>query len=119
MTAKDHVDKVGIAGAAFAALCCLGTPALLSVLTAIGLGFLIHDAILIPLLILFLIVTLWGLGTGRRRHGRPAPLILGGVGATAVLLFSVVMPSRTLALAGIVALVAASVTNVLFLRAKR
>jgi len=39
---KKHTDKVGIAGSIFAALCCLGFPALLSILSAIGLGFLIN-----------------------------------------------------------------------------
>jgi hypothetical protein len=55
---EKHTDKVGVAGTIFAALCCLGFPALLSILGTVGLGFLINDAILVPLLALFLIVTL-------------------------------------------------------------
>jgi hypothetical protein len=54
---KKHTDKVGVFGSVFAALCCLGFPALLSILSAIGLGFLINDAVLLPLLIVFLLVT--------------------------------------------------------------
>lgn len=46
----QHLDKVGIGGSLFAALCCLGFPALLSILSAVGLGFFIHDAILRGLL---------------------------------------------------------------------
>lgn len=41
MTFLDqHLDKVGLGGSLFAALCCLGFPALLSILSAVGLGFL-------------------------------------------------------------------------------
>ncbi|MCZ6548873.1 MAG: hypothetical protein O6837_12280 [Deltaproteobacteria bacterium] len=34
-------------------------------LTAIGLGFLINDLILLPLVLVFLLMTLWGLHRGR------------------------------------------------------
>ncbi len=46
-------------GTAITAACCLGLPVVISVLTAIGLGFLIHDAILIPLFIGFIGFNLW------------------------------------------------------------
>jgi hypothetical protein len=49
---KRHLDKLGVGGSLFAALCCLGFPALLSILSAIGLGFLIDD-ILRPLMVVF------------------------------------------------------------------
>jgi mercuric ion transport protein len=55
---KRNLDKIGIAGSIFAALCCLGVPALLSIVSAIGLGFIVRDAILIPLLVVFLAITL-------------------------------------------------------------
>jgi hypothetical protein len=54
-----YLDRIGVGGSLFAALCCLGFPALVSLLSAIGLGFLMNDAILIPLLILFLARTIW------------------------------------------------------------
>jgi MerC mercury resistance protein len=50
---KRHLDKIGVGGSLFAALCCLGFPALVSILSAIGLGFLINDDILRPLMIVF------------------------------------------------------------------
>lgn len=62
---KRHLDKIGVGGSLFAALCCLGFPALLAILSAVGLGFLVNDAVLIPLLVLFLLVTLWGLYLGQ------------------------------------------------------
>ena len=76
---KRNLDKIGIGGSVFAALCCLGFPALLSILSAIGLGFIVNDTILIPLLLLFLAVTLLGLYLGTRHHHEPWALILGGL----------------------------------------
>ena len=58
---KRHLDKIGVGGSLFAALCCLGFPALLAILSAVGLGFLVNDAVLTPMLVLFLLVTLAGL----------------------------------------------------------
>ena len=117
MTAKEHIDKIGIVSASFAALCCLGIPAVLSIVSAIGLGFLIHDAILLPLLVVSLLIVLWGLYSGWKRHRKPAALILGGAAAVALLAFSFVHPAAPWAFASIAALVAASVLNVVFVRA--
>jgi mercuric ion transport protein len=116
VSARDHVDKVGILGATFAALCCLGISAVLSVVSAIGLGFLIHDAVLLPLLIISLLVTVWGLLSGWRRHHQPSALIVGVIAALSLLVFSFVYQSRLLALISIAALVAASGMNVILLR---
>lgn len=68
-----HADKWGPAGSVFAALCCLGVAPVLGALSAAGLGFLIHDLILIPMLALFLGVTIWAVGRDRRRHERAGP----------------------------------------------
>jgi mercuric ion transport protein len=116
MTAKDHIDKVGIFGATFAALCCLGIPGVLSVVSAIGLGFLVHDAVLLPLLILSLLVALWGLYSGWKRHGKPAALILGGAAAVVLFVSSFVHQSRPVALASIAALIGASIVNLVSAR---
>lgn len=78
---KRHLDKIGVGGSPFAALCCLGFPALLAILSAVGLGFLINDAVLIPLLVLFLLVTLWGLYLGKSHHGSWMPFFIGTAGA--------------------------------------
>jgi mercuric ion transport protein len=63
---KRHLDKIGVGGSLFAALCCLGFPGLVSILSAIGLGFLINDDILRPFLIVFLVVAILGLALGMR-----------------------------------------------------
>jgi len=108
---KRHLDKFGIGGSLFAALCCLGFPALLSILTAVGLGFLIRDAILIPMLVVFLALTLYGLYLGIRRHGNRLALVTGSAGATIVMV-SIWFGSGLGTGAGIVILVSASLINV-------
>jgi len=70
-------DKLGFLGTLIASLCCLGVSVVIAPLTAIGLGFLINDLILLPLVLVFLLITLWGLYTGWKRHGVRPPFILG------------------------------------------
>jgi mercuric ion transport protein len=96
----------------FAALWCLGFPALLSILSAIGLGFLINDAMLLPLLIIFLLVTLVGLALGMREHHRAPALLLGIASSAGVLIFIFVSFDKALAAMSVIGLVAASILNV-------
>jgi mercuric ion transport protein len=110
---KKHTDKVGIAGSIFAALCCLGFPALLSILSAIGLGFLINDAILLPLLVVFLIVTLGGLYLGVRHHDFWLAFVIGLISAAGAFIFIFVAFNKVLAGVSVAGLVIASFLNVL------
>jgi mercuric ion transport protein len=113
---KEHIDKLGVAGSLVAGACCLGLPAVLSIVTAIGLGFLINDAILLPMMIVFLAATLTGLALGYRVHRRPWPLVLGGISALAVFFFIFVQTVRTAAYLAIAGLVVASALNVILRR---
>jgi len=105
-----HLDKLGIVGSLIAALCCLGVPAVLSIFAAIGLGFLINDAVLLPLLGVFLLITLIGLFSGYRLHRKKAALIVGLVSAVVMFLFLFIFPPITYI--GLVGLIAASLLNV-------
>ena len=107
----------GTLGALFASFCCLGLPPLLAALSAAGLGFLLQDAVLVPLLALFLALTLWGLWSSRRRHGRAEPFYLGTGGALAavagILTF---MPVHIL---GLVAVIAATAWDFVLVKRHR
>jgi hypothetical protein len=62
-------------------LCCLGFPALVGFLSALGAGFLLNDRYLEPLLAGTLLLTLLIVGLHLRRHHRPGPFILSVVAA--------------------------------------
>ncbi len=109
---KRHLDKIGVGGSVFAALCCLGFPALVAILSAIGLGFLINDDILRPLMIVFLLVAILGLALGMRHHGSPWALIVGILSAVTLYVFINVSFNEVIAGLGIAGLVIASLLNV-------
>jgi mercuric ion transport protein len=115
---EKHTDKIGVLGAIFAAACCLGFPAVLSILTAIGLGFLINDAVLLPLLVIFLIATLIGLYLGVRHHGSWLAFMIGLLSAVSVSIFIFVAFNKVLTGVGIGGLIAAGLLN-MWLRARK
>lgn len=113
-------DSAGTFGAIFAALCCAGAPLILSVLAAVGLSFLVTDAILLPLMGLSLSIALWGFWRDRRLHGRATPLLLAIVASLALVAGVVFVhgsPAKALIGMGAVGLVAATVWNILLRRA--
>jgi len=67
----------GLVGAAVAAACCLGISAVIAAVGAVGLGFLIHDAYLLPIFVGFIALSLWLLHRSARSHGNLAPFWLG------------------------------------------
>ena len=111
MSATDHLDKAGVIGATVAALCCLGIPAILSVVSAIGLGFLIRDAILTPLLVLSVALTIFGLARGVRRHHRRWPVAVGAIASIALVVATLAARSRPVAFVSVAVLVVTSVAN--------
>lgn len=68
-------------GAGVAAACCLGISALLAAVGAVGLGFLVHDALLLPIFVGFVGLSLWLLYRSARGHGRLAPFWLATAGS--------------------------------------
>jgi len=104
----------GSIGSIFASLCCLGFAPVLAALSAAGLGFVINDAVLIPLLALFLGIALWGMKSSQRKHGKKAPFYVGAAGAVAALVgVFVFIPIHVI---GLIALVGASIWDIVLLR---
>jgi mercuric ion transport protein len=116
---KAYLDKIGPLGTLFAALCCVGTPGLVAFLSAIGAGFLINDAILLPLLIVFLAASIVGLYFSFKRHENRWPLLLGGVSVFFILFFAYGMFIRPLVYLGLIGLVGASIWNAFLKRRYR
>src|SRR5229473_349250 len=65
-------------------LCCLGFPALVGLLSALGAGFLLNDRYLESLLAGTLLLTLLIAGLHLRRHHQPGPFLLSLVAAGSV-----------------------------------
>jgi mercuric ion transport protein len=101
---------IGSLGSTFAALCCIGTPALLAFLTSIGAGFLINDKILIPLVVAFLGISIWGIYKSSKFHGKKGSLIL--VIISAIVVFAAIWFSKPLVYIGLVGLITASVWDI-------
>lgn len=103
-----HLKKIGLAGSVFSLLCCLGFGPLIALLSAIGAGFILNDAVLAPLLVVFLVIGGIGLGVTYRRHRRKGPLLVHVSVAAAVFVFTFVLFSTPLVWLGFTGLVAAS-----------
>jgi len=112
VTIARHLDKIGVPGSIAAALCCLGVSAFVSVVSALGLGFVLNDAVLLPVFLLFLALSLWGLAAGWRRHRNPAALALGVTAGALLFVFAFVRQSTPWAYVGVAGLITASVWNV-------
>lgn len=99
-------QRTSVAGAGFAAACCLGITGALSVLAAIGAGFLINGAFLIPLYLGLLGLSVWLLYRSARSHGRLVPFWAGLVGA--LVAFAALWVSAAWVYAGLAALIASN-----------
>ncbi|RJQ85052.1 MAG: MerC domain-containing protein [Desulfobacteraceae bacterium] len=108
-----HLKKVGLTGSLLTLLCCLGFGPLIALLSAVGAGFLVNDAVLAPLLVAFLVIGGLGLAATYRRHGRSAPLVVHAAGAIVVFMFTFVGFVAPLVWMGIAGLVAASVWDLI------
>lgn len=81
---KEFFKQFGsLFGAGVAAACCLGVPLVLSTLGAVGLGFIIHDAYLLPLFVGFVALSLWTLHRSASRRSRLGPFWLALAGGVA------------------------------------
>ena len=69
----------------FSALCCAGTPLLLAFLSGIGLGFLINDFILFPLLFISLGFMFYSLNKNKKKHLNMKPIYIFIASAVAIL----------------------------------
>lgn len=116
MRFSQHLDKLGIVGSFLASCLCLGVPAIASLMSSLGLGFLANDAVLAPVLVAFLGLGIAGLVPGRRRHGSWLPLALALTGSVGVLVFTFAVHSRVLTYVAIAVMVVASVANAVLLR---
>lgn len=120
---KEFFKQLGsLLGAGVAAACCLGVPLVLSTLGAVGLGFIIHDAYLLPLFVGFVALSLWTLHRSASRRGlAPFWLALAGGVAASIglwLLVTGTYPHSWPLYAGLSLLVSGSIWDVINGRSK-
>lgn len=97
-------------------LCPLCIPAIWAIMSAMGLGFLVQESVLKPLLFVFLFLTLGGLyWSYRKQHGRISPLLFGVVAGVALYvgryIYLGAIINQILMYGGIVAIIAVSFWN--------
>jgi hypothetical protein len=83
----DSMIWFGAIGSVIAVACCLGIAPVLAAVAMFGLGFVINDAILQPLLIACLVVTVISLALSAQKHGARWPVIVGALGGFGVWYF--------------------------------
>lgn len=88
--------------------CLAGYAGLLS---AVGLGFLLHERLLTPMIVLFLVVGIVSMAWSARAHGRPGPLLLTLLGSAAVVAGRLVWHIHFLLYMGVAFLIGASLFN--------
>lgn len=113
---NTYLKSVGFAGSLFSLLCCLGFGPLIAVLSAVGAGFLVNDAVLAPLLLVFLVIGGVGLRATYHRHGRISPLVLHISSAAVVVVFTFALFAVPLVWLGIVGLFTASIWDFVLAR---
>ncbi|MBM3358749.1 MAG: MerC domain-containing protein [Betaproteobacteria bacterium] len=105
---KELVKQCTCSGAAgFAGACCLGVTGALSIMSAVGAGFLINDAFLIPLYVGLLALSVWLLHGTARSHGELTPFWIGLGGALGA--FAGLWIHPALVYSGLAALIGSSV----------
>jgi mercuric ion transport protein len=113
----DLIKQLGSTlGSAFAAACCAGAGWALAALGAVGAGFLVNDAILIPLYAALLALSLWFLHRSTRLHANRAPFYLGTAGVA--IAFAGLWTWLAAIWAGLAALLAASLWDFLAAKAR-
>ena len=99
---------IGGAGVLACVLCCVSIPSVVAAISALGLGFLRNDRLLLPAELASLAILLVTFVRSRTRHRRNLPLILG-LAAAAWMFFGLMTPAplgTVAALTGALAVVA-------------
>ena len=92
-----------------ASLCCLGTPVLVAAFASLGLGVLLTDLILLPLLVVFLGLTVYGSYVRRTRHQKSYSLAL--IAILSVLLIPAIFISTAMAYTALIGLIGVVLTD--------
>ncbi len=113
---RRWVPRVGAVGSLFTTACCIGLPAAVSLVSALGAGFLIQDKYLQPLLIAFLLITVAASALTYWSHRNPIPLIVTVLAGVVIYWFIYRDYRVTIVWMGAAGLVAAQVWDIVAVR---
>ncbi len=109
---EDWCEDIGAAGTTLAALCCLGIPSVVSLVSAAGIGFLTHSQLRIPVLSIFLVLSFAGLALGWLHHGKPWPLLLAAVCGFGIFSSAILPMHPMIGFSSIGGFIAATILNI-------
>ncbi len=115
----NHTDKVSLVGTIFTVGCCLGLPGFLPLAAAVGLGFMTDMAVVKPLLLALLGLTVMGLIPGFRRHRKVYPLVASLPAALVVYWFMFVSYRPHYIQAAVLLMVVSSLLNLFWVIKQR
>ena len=114
---RRWLPGIGTVATLFTTACCSGLPAVVSLATAVGAGFLLTDRYLQPLLIALVLVTVAASALTYWRHRNLAPLLVTVLAAGAIYWFIYRDYRVQIVWIAALALIAAQVWDVLAVRA--
>ena len=89
------------------------------VFSTIGLGFMLNERVMAPLIAAFLVIGFLAIARSTRSHRRPGPLVATGIGSVVVVVGRLVWNIPSVLYVGVALLVAAAVWNLWLKRPKR
>lgn len=114
---RRWLPSLGMVAALLTTACCVGLPAVVSLMSAAGAGFLLTDRYLQPLLVIVLLITVGASALTFWRHRNPAPLIITAASGAIVYWFIYRSYLVPIVWVGVAAMIGAQVWDVLAVRA--
>jgi len=114
---RRWLPRLAAVATLFTTACCVGLPAAVSLVSAVGAGFLLTDRYLQPLLVAFLLVTVVASTLTFWRHRNPVPLIVTAASGAVVYFFIYRDLQVRIVWAGVAAMIMAQVWDVFAVRA--
>ncbi len=108
---KYHIDKACILGVVLSHLCCVSVGANMSFFAAIGAGFLMKNAVRVPVITISLVISMLGVFISYRKHRNIIPFVISVISSVVILLFSFAIYVDILVYAGLVGIIGASCYN--------
>ncbi len=89
------------------------------VLSSLGLGFVLNESVLRPLIVLFLGIAVGSVAWGTRRHRKRGPVVAAAAGALSIIAGRIVWSVPLAVYGGVICVVLAAIWNLVLSRSRR